>query len=148
MQLLSNSQEVVELIQLALAPVFLLVGIAQFINVVTGRVARIIDRSRNLGEQNAGNDFHRDSKLCQELRNLSKRLKFANWSVNSLVGSAVLICIDIIVLIASGVFSYSFETPIMVLFVSSITCITAGLVFFFLEVSVATATLKVDLDKQ
>ena len=36
------------MIQLAVAPVFLLTGVAAFLNVLTNRLARIIDRARML----------------------------------------------------------------------------------------------------
>jgi hypothetical protein len=36
----------VEIIQLALAPIFLIVGIGTLVNVATGRVGRVIDRAR------------------------------------------------------------------------------------------------------
>ena len=40
-------------IQLALAPVFLLTGIAGMLNVMAGRLARIIDRGRQLTERSS-----------------------------------------------------------------------------------------------
>jgi hypothetical protein len=42
--------DVARAIQLALAPVFLLTGIAGLLNVMAGRLARIIDRGRYLTE--------------------------------------------------------------------------------------------------
>ena len=35
-------------IQLAIAPVFLLAGIGAFLNVIAGRLARVVDRARHL----------------------------------------------------------------------------------------------------
>ena len=43
--------DIPQAIQLALAPVFLLTGIAGLLNIMTGRLARIIDRGRKLVEQ-------------------------------------------------------------------------------------------------
>ena len=37
-----------QIIQLAVAPVFLLAGLGAFLNVCAGRLARIVDRARNL----------------------------------------------------------------------------------------------------
>ena len=45
-----NFNDVAHAIQLALAPVFLLTGIAGILNVMAGRLARIIDRGRHLTE--------------------------------------------------------------------------------------------------
>ena len=46
-----NLGDMAHAIQLALAPVFLLTGIAGTLNVMTGRLARIIDRGRQLTER-------------------------------------------------------------------------------------------------
>ena len=51
-----HAQTVIEIIQLALTPVFLIVGIGQLLNVVTNRVARIIDRARGINRQNNINE--------------------------------------------------------------------------------------------
>ena len=40
---------VVETIRIAVAPVFLLTGLAALFGVMTGRLARVIDRARTLG---------------------------------------------------------------------------------------------------
>ena len=40
-------------VQLALAPAFLLSGIAALLNVMTGRIARIVDRGMALAENDA-----------------------------------------------------------------------------------------------
>ena len=39
---------VAQVIQLAVAPVFLLAGIGAFLNVCAGRLSRIVDRARNI----------------------------------------------------------------------------------------------------
>jgi len=44
----SSTTEVAHIVQLTLAPVFLLAGIGAFLNACTGRLARIVDRSRKL----------------------------------------------------------------------------------------------------
>ena len=39
---------VAEIVRIAVAPVFLLSGIASFVNVCTSRLSRIVDRSRDI----------------------------------------------------------------------------------------------------
>ena len=46
--------EMAKAIQLALGPVFLLTGIAGMLNVMSGRLSRIIDRGRALTEKPEG----------------------------------------------------------------------------------------------
>ncbi|MDG0969567.1 MAG: DUF2721 domain-containing protein [Porticoccaceae bacterium] len=139
-----NAQNVIEIIQLALTPVFLIVGIGQLLNVVTNRVARIIDRARWLNNHNSHINQHNDSKT-KELAILDKRLKFANWAITFLTGAAVIICLDIVLLIANGLINTDLAQAVLILFITSIASITGGLFSFFIEVSLATATLKVNL---
>lgn len=44
----SSISALAEIIQIAVAPVFLLAGIAGFLNVMSGRLGRIVDRGRVL----------------------------------------------------------------------------------------------------
>ncbi len=137
----------VELIQLALAPVFLIVGIGQILNVATGRVARIIDRARWFDEQKRLNNMILDVQATQEIVLLGKRMRFVNWGITFLTGAAVVVCLDVILLIANGLVKYNFDQIILTLFIVSMTLMTGGLASFFIEVSLATASLKITLDR-
>ena len=44
----SGVATIAEIIQLAITPIFLLVAIGSLLNVMTGRLARIVDRMRKL----------------------------------------------------------------------------------------------------
>ena len=69
----------VEIIQLALAPIFLIVGIGNLVNVATGRVSRIIDRARwyvNLAREEPERI---NEKAILEIQALNKRMILANW---------------------------------------------------------------------
>ena len=133
----------VEIIQLALAPIFLIVGIGQMVNVATGRVARVIDRARWFEEQARQNAARIDQKAMKEISTLNKRMRLANWSINFLIASALIICIDVILLMVNGLIATSLDVTILVLFMLSMVFLTGGIIAFFLEVSLATATLKI-----
>ena len=140
---IENTQNVVEIIQLALTPVFLLVGIGTILNVVTGRVARVIDRARWFESAIFSNKLPLTPRNAKELRSLDKRLKMANWSINFLTAAAVIVCFDIILLMLSGLVNYDMGGILMIMFMLSLLFITGGLAAFLMEVSVATATLKI-----
>jgi hypothetical protein len=134
----------VEIIQLALAPIFLIVGIGTMVNVATGRVARVIDRARWFEELAREKSQRIDARALRELRSLNKRMRLANWSINFLIAAALVICVDVILLMINGLVTTSLDTTILVLFMLSMVFLTGGLIAFFLEVSVATATLKIN----
>lgn len=143
MELTLSVEHIGDIIKLALAPVFLLVGIGQVLNVVTHRVGRIIDRARMFeGLTPAATSFSPE-RIDTELKSLNRRMKFANWSITFLVAAALLICVDVILLFANGLVAVDLAAWVLILFIASMSFITGGLLAFFFEVSLATATLKI-----
>ena len=137
----------VEIIQLALAPIFLIVGIGTLVNVATGRVARVIDRARWFEDLAREQPIRIDRRAKHEIRTLNKRMRLANWSINFLIASALVICFDVILLMVNGLISTSLDTAVLVTFMISILFLTGGLIAFFFEVSLATASLKISATK-
>ncbi|AEP29603.1 DUF2721 domain-containing protein [Brumicola nitratireducens] len=137
----------VEIIQLALAPIFLIVGIGTLVNVATGRVARVIDRARWFEDLAREQPARIDRRAKHEIRTLNKRMRLANWSINFLIASALVICFDVILLMVNGLISTSLDTAVLVTFMISILFLTGGLIAFFFEVSLATASLKISATK-
>lgn len=148
MELTLSVEQIGDIIKLALAPVFLLVGIGAVLNVVTHRVGRIIDRARMFegltpDATNANTTNFSQSRIDAELTSLNRRMKFANWSITFLVAAALMICVDVILLFANGLVTTDLTAWVLVLFIASMSFITGGLLAFFFEVSLATATLKI-----
>ncbi|WJG09193.1 DUF2721 domain-containing protein [Aliiglaciecola sp. LCG003] len=133
----------VELIQLALTPVFLIVGIGQMVNVVTGRLGRIIDRARWFEDLKYHNPRRIDQASMYELKSLKRRMRLANWAITFLTAAAVMICLNVVLLITNGLVEYNLDPLILTMFIIGVSFITGGLIGFFLEVSVATATLRI-----
>lgn len=48
---MNQPDEIAHIIQLSIAPVFLLTGVGTLLNVLSGRLARIIDRARALEQR-------------------------------------------------------------------------------------------------
>jgi hypothetical protein len=134
---------VVEIIQLALAPIFLIVGIGNLVNVATGRVSRIIDRARWFGNLAREQPERINEKAILEIRSLNKRMTFANWSINFLIGSAVITCLSVMLIMVNGLISVNLDLLVIITFMTCLLFLTGGLIAFFLEVSLATATLKI-----
>src|SRR6185503_13635786 len=86
--------DVAHAIQLALAPVFLLTGIAGLLNVMASRLARIIDRGRHLTESPA-RDLPLTAALTVELQHLERRRHLASAAITACTFSALLVCMVI-----------------------------------------------------
>ncbi len=128
------------LIQQALTPVFLVVGIGTLLNSLTARLARVVDRVR--WYDSLESDYCADKKE-NELKSLAKRMRYANWAINFLCGAAVVVCLNIFLLVIQGYFEMELTTWIVASFAMSLALLAAGLICFFIEVSIATASLRV-----
>ena len=85
MSLFEITNDIGGAIQLALAPVFLLTGIAGMLNVMSGRLSRIIDRGRSLKENKDVIATYEQTKLHSELNMLERRrLSFLSVDVQTL----------------------------------------------------------------
>src|SRR4029453_10949317 len=86
---------IAHVIQLAIAPVFLISGVATLLSVLTNRLGRIVDRAR-LVESKL--DFHDEAQRAaagDELVRLSKRARLVNLSITFSTICALLTCITI-----------------------------------------------------
>ncbi len=136
-----------QIIQLALAPVFLLVAIGQLLNVVTARLARVIDRSRSLAariEDGYVGDAEHQAFLRQEMCSLAKRMRFANLATSAFTSAAVAVCAVVILLFVDNLIPVPLEFVVVLLFMLTMALITGGVISFLVEVTVATATLRIN----
>jgi hypothetical protein len=101
MQSATDVTNVAHVIQMAVAPVFLLTGIGAILNVITNRLARIVDRSRVLG--NSSDQMKSEHK--QEMTKLTRRARWIHWAVSLCTMSALLVCIVIATLFVGAVTS-------------------------------------------
>jgi len=80
----------VHLIQSAVAPVFLLSGVGVTLGVLTGRLARIIDRARYL-EEHAGPSGLPTESTQSSLKMLARRAKYTNAAIALCTTSALFV---------------------------------------------------------
>lgn len=136
--------DVVHIIQLSVAPVFLIAGIGALLNVMTQRLARVIDRSRRLEEmvRNEPQGEPRDEHVA-ELRALDQRMRRVNWAISLSTLAALLVCMVIMSLFASELVTFDLSRLVAVLFMATMLALIAALILFFLEISIAIRTLRV-----
>ncbi len=124
-------------IQLALTPAFLLTGIAGLLNVMAGRLSRVIDRGRAVNKLRAGNESPDDVELTRELRTLEQRRKFTSIAITSTTISALLVCLVIALLFIKGMLNIPLSEAIGALFAVAMLALVAGLGFFLREMHLA-----------
>ena len=134
---------VAQAIQLALGPAFLLTAIAGMLNVMTGRLSRIIDRGRVLvGDGHTPEPFTGES-LDIELGELERRRFLTSAAITACTIAALLICMVIVSLFVELVLQAPLYWFIGALFTTATIALVIGLAFFLREVHLATKTVRI-----
>jgi hypothetical protein len=141
-----NIGDVAHAIQLALAPVFLLTGIAGILNVMAGRLARIIDRGRQLTEGAPLPRVAGDEHVLVELRALERRRHLASAAITACTFSALLVCTVIAALFLEVLLQAEFKWLVGLLFTGATLALVVGLAYFLREVHLATQTVRIPVD--
>lgn len=136
--------DIAHIIQLSVAPVFLLVAIGSFLNVITHRLGRIIDRARVI-ERELGEAIDREGRIrrIEELKSLDRRMVFSNAAINFCAASALLVAFDVALLFLGALAPVDATFAAGVIFILAMAGIIGGLCAFLVEISIATRTLRV-----
>jgi Protein of unknown function (DUF2721) len=140
---MSSIEAIASVIQLAIAPVFLIAGIATLISVFSTRLGRIIDRARIIERRipMAKHDEQR-TLLRAETTALWRRIAIINWAIRLCVSSALAICLVIVTLFVGEYVVINITALIAILFVVAMFLLVSGLVLLLREVSVATRHMR------
>lgn len=126
-------------IQLAIAPVFLLTGVATKLTVLTNRLARIIDRSRVLEDRL---EVVQDERFVSELDILYGRAHLINNAITLSTGTGLLICLVIAMLFLGDTTSLPLDKYIAGCFVLAMMGLIGSFVFFLREIFIASKHLR------
>ena len=130
--------DVARAIQLALAPVFLLTGIAGLLNVMSSRLSRIVDRGRTLTENRDVIALVGPDSISIQLRVLERRRHFTSIAITACTIAALLLCLVVATLFFEAMLGARLNRAIAVLFTGSTLTLVVGLAFFLREVHEAT----------
>ncbi len=136
-------EAVIRVVQTALTPAFLLVAVGSLLNVLTGRLSRIVDRSRDLVEKHAQASGKDLVIVVRELRLLEKRMWVVGRSILLAVLAAVCVCLMIGLLFLMGLTDYSAVETIVAVFILALVLLAGALTAFVREVWLATYAIKV-----
>ncbi len=128
-------------IQLALAPVFLLTAISGLLAMLTGRLARIVDRARLLEAHVASKSDDVDSKRG-ELALIARRARLVSWAIALCTTSALLIAALVAIIFFAAFYGLNVGVAIALLFILAMIAMIAALSAFLREVFLSTATIR------
>jgi hypothetical protein len=136
--------DITRVIQLAVAPVFLLSAIGTIINALTGRLARAVDRRRIVEErvQDSVAESAAQLDMLVELKLLARRITLVLWSIGFAVFSALLVCILIGTAFVGAFTSLDLSRTVAILFLAAVVALTICLVLFMREVFLAALAVR------
>lgn len=137
------SSGIAHVIQLSIAPVFLLTSIGAILAVMSNRLARVVDRARALEIKLAGAEGAAYAELHERLKTLSRRARMISHSIALCVTTAVLVCAVIITLFLGAFLSFNAAVPAALLFIAALLAFLMALVWLLREVFLATSSLKI-----
>jgi hypothetical protein len=131
-------------IQFAIAPVFLLSGVAALLAVMATRLARVIDRARTFETNWPRLDAKARAMVRAEVSILERRRRVCSWSINFCTTAALLVCLVIVTLFIEEFFQANLKWLAGLLFVAAMAALICGLGCFLREVHLATGTTSID----
>lgn len=137
--------DIQHIIQLAVAPVFLLSSVGVTLTLFNTRLARIVDRARSL-ERGAGE--HPDSEdLHRQLAVLERRAGYINASIALGTISGLLVTATVVLLFTNALLDLKIDAIIAITFALAMLALAAALLGFLWEVRYATANLRIGLTR-
>ncbi len=127
---------VAHVIQLAVAPVFLLTGIGGMLAVMTNRLGRIVDRARWVEHEVIATP-EEEPGFQDELRRLSRRAKLISISISLCTLTALLVSTVIAILFLGSFLAFDASLIVALLFVAAMLAFIAALIGFLREVFLA-----------
>lgn len=143
MPLTQEVSTIAHVIELAIAPVFLITGISSLLAVMSNRLARIIDRSRQIEAKWHDLDIIQTADAEAELASLSTRAKLASFSINFCAFAALMVCLLIATLFLDAFIGTNLRWFVGGLFVLSMCTLSGGIVCFLREVHIAMLSLRI-----
>ncbi len=135
--------DIITLLQISLAPAFLLVALGGLLNLYAIRLGRIVDRSRDLQGRFADAKGDNRTFIVTELNDLQKRIQVVNSAIAFGVVGALMVCVLISLLFFMGWFGLEWTMLIAALFVAAMLMLSISLVRFFQEVQIANRDIKI-----
>jgi hypothetical protein len=146
-----QSVDIAHLIQVALTPIFLISAIGVTLNVLTSRLARVVDRARAMEDRLQGVDAlarpttGEGRELHRQLEVLARRARYINAAVTLITISALFIAFVVVMLFVNAFLRWDLSAFIAIMFILSMLSLCASLLAFLIEVRIATNTLRIGL---
>lgn len=129
--------DISRVIQLAVAPVFLLTAIATLINALNSRLGRIVDRRRVVQERLQTQAADAADAARHEIGMLVRRSRLVYYAIFGAVLSALLVCLVVAGAFLGALLGADLARSVAALFIAAMLAMIAALGLFLREVFLA-----------
>ena len=145
---LPHSVDIAHLIQVALTPIFLISAIGVTLNVLTSRLARVVDRARVMEDRvRAALESPGSKQIHATLAVLERRAGWINAAITLITLSALFIALVVVMLFVNAFLRWDLSVFIACMFILSMLTLAAALLAFLIEVRIATKTLRIGIEE-
>jgi len=134
---------IAQTIQLALAPVFVLVAIGNIMNILSTRLGRVVDRSRALQALFATTSGEDHDAVVREIRMIDRRIKLIGRALLLLVLSGLTIGSVVAILFIEEFAGANLQPVAAAAFLLAIALLMSALWLFLQETREASAALRI-----
>ncbi|MFM5931886.1 MAG: DUF2721 domain-containing protein [Novosphingobium sp.] len=134
---------IAQTIQLALAPVFVLVAIGNILNILSTRLGRIVDRARHLQVRHGQTEGAEHDMVVREIRAADQRIKLIGQAIRLLVISGLAIGMTVAILFLEEIISVPLDRVAAGFFIVSVGLLMWALTLFLRETQIAAAALRI-----
>tara|TARA_B100001063_G_scaffold39780_1_gene33550 strand:+ start:2892 stop:3305 length:414 start_codon:yes stop_codon:yes gene_type:complete len=131
--------EFVEIIQMAVAPAFLLTALGATLTVMANRLSRIVDRHRVLRERKVKSQI---KKITNELASLKHRAKWTHWAIAFTTIAALFISLLIAMIFITVEVYIDLDRYLAILFIIAMAFLIIGLLCFLREVHLSKGVIN------
>ena len=132
--------EIFTVIQLAVAPVFLLTAIGTVIAALNIRLGRAVDRRRDLESKLATMTEEERLSAREELAVIARRIRFVYYAITAAVTSGLFVCLLIAGAFIGAFVQVRLSYTIGAMFVFAMLALIASLLLFLREIFLAVST--------
>jgi hypothetical protein len=132
--------EIAGVIQLAVAPVFLLTAIGTVIAALNIRLGRAVDRRRDLEARLPSMPAEEQASARVELAVIARRIRFVYYAITAAVTSGLFVCLLIAGAFLGAFVQVSLSYTIGTMFVLAMLALIASLLLFLREIFLAVST--------
>lgn len=134
---------IAQTIQLALAPVFMLVAIGNIMNILSQRLGRVVDRSRVLQERHVATEGPEHDLVVREIRLIDRRIALIGRAIRLLVTAGLSVGLVVTLLFIEEFVGTDLQAVVAGTFLLAVGLIMWALLLFLRETREATAALRI-----